>query len=281
MAGTADDRHRPRGAVAQDGRLCDRLAGRRSPPRHHARRPATRTRSSSVTSTTLRRLESTRRSVGRISSPRTSSPYAESGTWPLRPDDRPVKQWAETLLYRETDRAVRRSFANRQPPVEDLTRLSVPRPIGSPCVRGAAPHCSPRRHNDLVGMIGVSPGPTATSTRSIQPRRSRAGHPQEGLTSPDRPGQRRACTRADRGSTRCGTALGSTTRSGRICARRSARATTCSTRSSLRSPLARRSSTRPSCPRARSSGGSRVARVGFTCPRRRASPSSARLRTST
>ena len=24
--------------------------------------------------------------------------YAESGTWPLRPDDRPVKEWAETLL---------------------------------------------------------------------------------------------------------------------------------------------------------------------------------------
>lgn len=51
-------------------------------------------------------------------------PYARDGVWPLRPDAHDVDEWTGRLLYRETDRAVRRLLLSRTPPVK-ITALSV------------------------------------------------------------------------------------------------------------------------------------------------------------
>jgi predicted nuclease with RNAse H fold len=50
--------------------------------------------------------------------------YARDGTWPLRPDDHGPAEWTSRLLYRETDRAVRRLLLSRTPPIK-ITALSV------------------------------------------------------------------------------------------------------------------------------------------------------------
>jgi hypothetical protein len=50
--------------------------------------------------------------------------YARNGTWPLRPDDHDPTEWTGRLLYRETDRAVRRRMLKREPPTK-ITALSV------------------------------------------------------------------------------------------------------------------------------------------------------------
>jgi hypothetical protein len=50
--------------------------------------------------------------------------YARDGTWPLRPDDHDPGEWTGRLLYRETDRAVRRLLLDRTPQIK-LTALSV------------------------------------------------------------------------------------------------------------------------------------------------------------
>ena len=50
--------------------------------------------------------------------------YARDGVWPLRPDAHDVDEWTGRLLYRETDRAVRRLLLGRTPPVK-ITALSV------------------------------------------------------------------------------------------------------------------------------------------------------------